>query len=173
VSQLESVKLYYEPHLWNISKSKTQTLTSRCHNRSLPSLALHRMHFYWHRNIVLTQTDTRMSSIEVKIKKLDGELAKYKEQMSKLRNGPGKVRSTSPLFRLSSIIITFAASHPTTRSPNSETEKDVWISAFTADAANFQYGICGTDYGESTEHNGDCRCSSGFEQGDQKAVRKD
>ncbi|KAK7470410.1 Vacuolar protein-sorting-associated protein 60 [Stygiomarasmius scandens] len=38
----------------------------------------------------ITATDTRMSSIEVKIKKLDGELAKYKEQMSKLRNGPGK-----------------------------------------------------------------------------------
>lgn len=32
-----------------------------------------------------------MSSIEVKVKKLDGELARYKEQMSKLRNGPGKV----------------------------------------------------------------------------------
>ncbi|THH30692.1 hypothetical protein EUX98_g3487 [Antrodiella citrinella] len=36
------------------------------------------------------QTDTRMSSIEVKIKKLDGELARYKEQMAKLRPGPGK-----------------------------------------------------------------------------------
>ena len=33
-----------------------------------------------------------MGSIEVKIKKLDGELARYKEQMAKLRNGPGKVR---------------------------------------------------------------------------------
>lgn len=33
-----------------------------------------------------------MASIEVKVKKLDGELARYKEQMSKLRNGPGKVR---------------------------------------------------------------------------------
>jgi hypothetical protein len=32
-----------------------------------------------------------MSTIEVKVKKLDGELARYKEQMSKLRNGPGKV----------------------------------------------------------------------------------
>ncbi|TFY56299.1 hypothetical protein EVJ58_g7728 [Rhodofomes roseus] len=31
-----------------------------------------------------------MASVEVKIKKLDGELARYKEQMSKLRNGPGK-----------------------------------------------------------------------------------
>ncbi|KAJ7653485.1 Snf7 family [Mycena rosella] len=39
----------------------------------------------------IASTDVRMSSIEVKIKKLDGELGRYKEQMSKLRNGPGKV----------------------------------------------------------------------------------
>lgn len=42
---------------------------------------------------MVSQTDTRIGSIEVKIKKLDGELARYKEQMSKLRNGPGKVRA--------------------------------------------------------------------------------
>ncbi|KAF8269065.1 vacuolar protein sorting-associated protein 60 [Lactarius quietus] len=39
---------------------------------------------------VITQTDARSGAIEVKIKKLDGELSRYKEQMSKLRNGPGK-----------------------------------------------------------------------------------
>jgi len=39
----------------------------------------------------IEQTDTRMANIEVKVRKLDGELARYKEQMSKLRNGPGKV----------------------------------------------------------------------------------
>jgi hypothetical protein len=39
-----------------------------------------------------TQTDARSAAIEVKIKKLEGELMRYKEQMSKLRNGPGKVR---------------------------------------------------------------------------------
>lgn len=38
----------------------------------------------------ISSTDARVGSIEVKIKKLDGELARYKEQMSKLRNGPGK-----------------------------------------------------------------------------------
>jgi len=38
----------------------------------------------------ISATDVRMSSIEVKIKKLDGELGRYKEQMAKLRNGPGK-----------------------------------------------------------------------------------
>ena len=40
-----------------------------------------------------------MASIEVKIKKLDGELARYKEQMSRLRNGPGKVRLPLPAAR--------------------------------------------------------------------------
>ena len=39
-----------------------------------------------------------MSSIEVKIRKLDGELSKYKEQMNKLRNGPGKVRTRRTKF---------------------------------------------------------------------------
>ncbi|PPQ65597.1 hypothetical protein CVT26_000546 [Gymnopilus dilepis] len=38
----------------------------------------------------INSTDARMASIEVKVRKLDGELARYKEQMSKLRNGPGK-----------------------------------------------------------------------------------
>ncbi|KAL1740542.1 vacuolar protein sorting-associated protein 60 [Schizophyllum fasciatum] len=38
----------------------------------------------------IASTDARVSSIEVKVRKLDGELARYKEQMSKLRNGPGK-----------------------------------------------------------------------------------
>lgn len=39
------------------------------------------------------QTDSRIQSIDVKIKKLDGELGRYKDQMSKLKNGPGKVRN--------------------------------------------------------------------------------
>jgi hypothetical protein len=42
------------------------------------------------------QTDARSATIEVKIKKLDGELVRYREQMSKLRNGPGKVRFSPP-----------------------------------------------------------------------------
>jgi charged multivesicular body protein 5 len=41
--------------------------------------------------MTICQTDTRMGAIEVKIRKLDAELARYKEQMNKLRNGPGKV----------------------------------------------------------------------------------
>lgn len=41
------------------------------------------------------QTETRIGAIEVKIKKLDAELMKYKEQIAKLRNGPGKVRLAS------------------------------------------------------------------------------
>ncbi|KAG5652662.1 hypothetical protein H0H81_004154 [Sphagnurus paluster] len=38
----------------------------------------------------INSTDARMASIEVKVRKLDAELVRYKEQMSKLRNGPGK-----------------------------------------------------------------------------------
>ena len=45
-----------------------------------------------------------MASIEVKVKKLDGELARYKEQMGRLRNGPGKVRP--PLLSLHPNVLT-------------------------------------------------------------------
>ncbi|KAI0832599.1 vacuolar protein sorting-associated protein 60 [Trametes gibbosa] len=45
----------------------------------------------------ISSTDTRMASIEVKVKKLDGELARYKEQMARLRNGPGKLTTAPPL----------------------------------------------------------------------------
>jgi len=38
----------------------------------------------------IASTDARASSIEVKIAKLDAELGRYKDQMAKLRNGPGK-----------------------------------------------------------------------------------
>jgi charged multivesicular body protein 5 len=36
------------------------------------------------------KTDARADSIEVKVKKLDAELLKYREQMSKMRDGPAK-----------------------------------------------------------------------------------
>ncbi|KAJ9121747.1 hypothetical protein QFC22_002368 [Naganishia vaughanmartiniae] len=35
-------------------------------------------------------TDSRIGSIEVKLKKLDGELGVFKGQLAKMRNGPGK-----------------------------------------------------------------------------------
>ncbi|KAI9636715.1 putative charged multivesicular body protein 5 [Dioszegia hungarica] len=38
----------------------------------------------------IASTDTRVGSIEVKIKKLDAELGVFKGQMAKLRDGPGK-----------------------------------------------------------------------------------
>lgn len=36
------------------------------------------------------QTDSRVASLEVKLKKLDAELSVFKTQMSKMREGPGK-----------------------------------------------------------------------------------
>lgn len=38
----------------------------------------------------IASTDTRVSSLEVKLKKLDAELSVFKNQMSKMREGPGK-----------------------------------------------------------------------------------
>jgi hypothetical protein len=34
----------------------------------------------------------RVDAVEVKIRKLDAELIKYKDQMKKMRDGPAKVR---------------------------------------------------------------------------------
>ncbi|KAH7105480.1 vacuolar protein sorting-associated protein 60 [Auriculariales sp. MPI-PUGE-AT-0066] len=42
-------------------------------------------------NDAILSTENRMGAIEVKVKKLDAELIKHKEQMSKMRAGPGKV----------------------------------------------------------------------------------
>ncbi|WRT69014.1 uncharacterized protein IL334_005996 [Kwoniella shivajii] len=41
-------------------------------------------------NDAIQSTDTRMGSIEVKVKKLDAELGVFKGQMAKMREGPGK-----------------------------------------------------------------------------------
>jgi charged multivesicular body protein 5 len=39
----------------------------------------------------IASTDTRIGTIEVKIRKLDAELTRYRDQMAKMREGPGKV----------------------------------------------------------------------------------
>lgn len=38
----------------------------------------------------IAATDLRIDSIEVKIKKLDAELTKYRDQMKRMKDGPGK-----------------------------------------------------------------------------------
>jgi len=38
----------------------------------------------------ISNTDGRVDSVEVKIRRLDAELSKYKDQMSKMREGPAK-----------------------------------------------------------------------------------
>lgn len=40
--------------------------------------------------LLRSQTDARIGSIEVKIKKLDGELSVFKAQLAKMKTGPGK-----------------------------------------------------------------------------------
>jgi hypothetical protein len=39
----------------------------------------------------ISNADTRIDATEVKIRKLDAELARYKDQLKRLRPGPGKV----------------------------------------------------------------------------------
>lgn len=38
----------------------------------------------------ISAADGRVATVEVKIKKLDGELARYRDQLNKMRDGPGK-----------------------------------------------------------------------------------
>ncbi|KAI8323535.1 hypothetical protein GQ54DRAFT_316652 [Martensiomyces pterosporus] len=38
----------------------------------------------------ISSTDARVGAVDVKIKKLDGELAQFRDQMKKMREGPGK-----------------------------------------------------------------------------------
>lgn len=42
-------------------------------------------------NECIASVDSRGESLDKKISRLDAELAKYKDQMSKMREGPGKV----------------------------------------------------------------------------------
>lgn len=48
---------------------------------------MHPAHCYFHYKV-----DSRAESVDKKIARLDAELGKYKEQMKKMRDGPGKVR---------------------------------------------------------------------------------
>ena len=41
----------------------------------------------------ITATDGRIDGIQVKVKKLDGELTRYRDQLKRMKGGPGKVRS--------------------------------------------------------------------------------
>ena len=43
-----------------------------------------------HYNYILIQVDSRAESVEKKVQRIDGELKKLKEQMSKMRDGPAK-----------------------------------------------------------------------------------
>ena len=47
----------------------------------------------------IASTDVRIDSIEVKIRKLDAELTKFRDQMKRMKDGPGKVRCTVRTLR--------------------------------------------------------------------------
>ncbi|CAG8470465.1 13987_t:CDS:2 [Acaulospora colombiana] len=51
-------------------------------------------------NDAITATDTRVDAVEVKIKKLEAELSRYKDQMKKMREGPAKNAIKSKALRV-------------------------------------------------------------------------
>lgn len=53
-----------------------------------------------------TQTETRIAAIEVKVKRLDGELQRYKEQLAKLK--PGHARVCAGLLVLATFLVGLA-----------------------------------------------------------------
>ena len=99
-----------------------------------------------------------MQSIEVKIKKLDAELGRYKEQMSRLRAGPGKVciniccSRDGRLFTTS--VLCFEGCNRAACFTDSKAEKDVRIAASSDTTTNFQYGVYSVSYGKSAKHDG-------------------
>jgi len=99
-----------------------------------------------------TQTDDRVAAIEVKVRKLDGELARYKEQMGKLRDGPGKVRYPPP--RLSHTDESIQARNPTTGPAHSATTQIIRSSTRTANSTNIQHGVCPARHGQPSQYNG-------------------
>lgn len=81
-----------------------------------------------------------MASIEIKVRKLDGELARYKEQMSKLRNGPGKVRLDSTSDSHLALTPRYTGRDPTTRSTYTKAKADVRSPNRAAHPTNVQHG---------------------------------
>lgn len=51
--------------------------------------------------LIIFQIDSRGESIDKKISRLDQELAKYKDQMKKMRDGPAKVPYRNIITNLS------------------------------------------------------------------------
>ena len=109
-----------------------------------------------------------MGSIEVKVKKLDGELSRYKEQMSKLRDGPGKVLIRLVLVSLATLnVSSLIERHTTAGAAHAETETDVRVAARAAHAADVQYGVGRARDGEPAQHHGNC---GRHEAGEQRAA---
>lgn len=46
----------------------------------------------------IRSTEERADGVEVKIRKLDGELTRHRDQMKKMRDGSGKVSPTPSIF---------------------------------------------------------------------------
>jgi hypothetical protein len=131
----------------------------------------------------ISSTDTRMGSIEVKVKKLDAELGVFKAQMAKMRDGPGKVSGVSlPSWTVhptwdkgqwNGVLVPEPVLMPLERgtsegAPDVEAEEAVWRAVGPAPATDIQHGASGDDDGESEEHGGSK--ASTILEGDKRAA---
>ena len=123
----------------------------------------------------VTQTDARIASIEVNVKKLDGELMRYKEQMSKLRNGPGKVTcpTAHTLFSMLTSMSADAESDRTTCPSRPSTKEDVRRPTRPTGTTDVQHAVRRDRYGEPKKHDGDRGGDEACEQGNKEAVWED
>lgn len=67
------------------------TLNDAISNVNIKKMA--KMSFFLY-SILLTvfvKTDVRVDAVEVKVRKLDAELTRYRDQLKKMRDGPAKV----------------------------------------------------------------------------------
>jgi len=94
-----------------ISNRKTSHSATRCNPSNLspiPTVVMNRLFGASSSskpkpslNDAIASTDGRIDGIQVKVKKLDGELARYRDQMKKMRPGPGKVREKQAMLTIS------------------------------------------------------------------------
>jgi hypothetical protein len=101
------------------------------------------------------------------MKRLDAELMKYKEQMSKMRDGPGKVRRDWKL------VCKVVECGEAKGDEDLAAEEDVRGTTGPVDAAVVQYGTSSVHNGELEEYNHHRRGDESRRQGDETAVQED
>ena len=73
------------------AKQPKPTLSDAIQSVSNEKFARRKAEIDTNERMINEQADLRVDGIEVKVRKLDAELTRYREQMKKMRDGPAKV----------------------------------------------------------------------------------